>query len=54
LGYVSVNLWISIYTNVTSPLNLAIFNGIQQGKNYGFGGGFYGFGLWEMKFQNIP
>ncbi len=30
------------------------FYGIQQGKIFGFEGGFYGFGLWEMKFLNIP
>ncbi len=36
-------------------MKFSIFlNGIQQGKNYGFGGDFYGFGLWEMKFLNIP
>jgi uncharacterized membrane-anchored protein YitT (DUF2179 family) len=30
------------------------FAGTQQGNSYGFGGDFYGFGLWEMKFLNIP
>jgi hypothetical protein len=31
------------------------FAGTQQGNSYGFGGGdFYGFGLWKMKFLNIP
>jgi hypothetical protein len=42
-------------TRVTSPLDLAFFSaGTQQGNSYGFGGGFYGFGLWKMKFLNIP
>jgi hypothetical protein len=27
---------------------------LSRKKNYGFGGGLYGFGLWEMKFLNIP
>jgi uncharacterized membrane-anchored protein YitT (DUF2179 family) len=28
--------------------------GTQQGNCYEFGGGFYGFGLWTIKFLNIP
>jgi uncharacterized membrane-anchored protein YitT (DUF2179 family) len=30
------------------------FAGAQQGNSYGFGRGFYGFGLWKMEFLNIP
>jgi hypothetical protein len=30
------------------------FAGTQQRNSYGFGGGFYGYGLWKMKFLNIP
>jgi hypothetical protein len=34
--------------------SLLFFAGTQQGNGYGFGGGFYGFRLWETKFPNIP
>jgi hypothetical protein len=43
------------YTRVTFPLRFSnFFAGTQQGNSYGFGEGFYGFGLWTMKFLNIP
>ncbi len=34
--------------------SLQFFVEIQQGISYGFGGGFYGFRLWKMKFLTIP
>jgi hypothetical protein len=41
-------------TRLTAPKDIAIlYAGTQQGNSYGFGGGFYGFVLWKMKFLNI-
>jgi hypothetical protein len=33
---------------------LVLIAGTQQGNSYGFGGDFYGLGLWKMEFLNIP
>jgi uncharacterized membrane-anchored protein YitT (DUF2179 family) len=52
----NLNFWSDFPTLELHPHKIQqfCFVGTEQGNSYGFGGGFYGFGLWTMKFLNIP